>query len=483
MIDKLTKEQKEKISEYTDKWIKIGLSTERFKKNDVRKHINDLYTNILKRKEVPIFIFDNPILAWVAIVTIWKKLHNRKTNEEVGQEIRQEVWQEIWQKIEQEVGQEIRQEVWQEVMQEVWQEVWQEVRQEIGQKVGQEVIQEVIQEVKQEVEQEVIQEVKQEVEQEVWQEIWQEVGQEVEQKVEQEIGQEVWQEVGREVIQEVIQEIWQEVGREVGQEVGQKVEQEIGQEVWQEVGQEVGQKVWQKVQEVGKIVLPYLYGSFDIWVSLYDFFYGEVLKRKNKKLEILINIAKVGFVWAFKDFCVVSQKPSVILKNMNGLHADGKPALEYAGLLGSKLYFLNGVKVSKHIVETPAEQLDPKLALDEKNADVQREIIRKIGYERILKSCNAKTIEEWRCPKTDLTYKVQAMKMQNIDRRYLCYEHASMPGIYYAKCMPPEAKTIIQMRAFQTGVFGFNPEEAREGLRRNNLTDEQLLAMLPESVQ
>jgi len=58
-----------------------------------------------------------------------------------------------------------------------------------------------------------------------------------------------------------------------------------------------------------------------------------------------------------------------------------------------------------------------------------------------------------------------------------------MPGVFYAKCMPPEAKSIIQMRSFQTGVFGFDPDKARDNLRNNKLTDDELLAELPEVVQ
>jgi hypothetical protein len=101
----------------------------------------------------------------------------------------------------------------------------------------------------------------------------------------------------------------------------------------------------------------------------------------------------------------------------------------------------------------------------------------------MLQACNAVTEETWDCPKTGLHYETKRMKFGNIDRRYLCYRHASVPEIFYAKCMPPEAKTIIQMRSFQTGVFGFDPREAREGLRKNTLTDKDLLAMLPETVQ
>jgi len=83
---------------------------------------------------------------------------------------------------------------------------------------------------------------------------------------------------------------------------------------------------------------------------------------------------------------------------------------------------------------------------------VQRELIRKIGAERVLKACNAKTIDDWIDPNTGFNYKLMDMQLandiQNIQRMYLYFEHASMPGIYYAKPIPPECDTAWKARAW-----------------------------------
>ena len=111
---------------------------------------------------------------------------------------------------------------------------------------------------------------------------------------------------------------------------------------------------------------------------------------------------------------------------------------------------LNGIRVPKWLAMTPAEKLDPALALKETNADVQREIIRKIGAERMLKHCDAKTLDTWIDPKTGHTYKLMDMTIgQNIRRKYMYFEHASIPGVFFAKPVPPEVSKAVHGYAWQ----------------------------------
>jgi len=231
-------------------------------------------------------------------------------------------------------------------------------------------------------------------------------------------------------------------------------------------------------------VYPYLNGHFmSSYFSFYDFM-ENVLGIKftcKDKYDWFVSTSQTGIIYPLEQICIISDRPSEINMKDGRLHNEKGMAIKYTDGFG--IWSLNGINVPQWLIETPAEKIDIKLALNEKNTDVQREIIRKVGYERILKVCNAKTLENWVCPKTGLKYAVKQMNVGNINRRYLCYEHASVPGVFYVKCMPPEAKNIVQMRAFQTGIFGFEPEKARDNLRNNKLTDDELLADLPELVQ
>ncbi len=157
--------------------------------------------------------------------------------------------------------------------------------------------------------------------------------------------------------------------------------------------------------------------------------------------------------WPNKNFIIVCNRPSRICRNSKGeLHNETGMSTQWRD--GWGIYSLNGITVSKEIVETPAEKLNPELALKEKNADVQREIIRKIGADRILLKSNAKKLDIYKDNKTGLTYTLFHMRLNdNIDRKYLYFEHASMKGIFYAKPVPPEAEKSLHAFAWTRGLI------------------------------
>lgn len=177
-----------------------------------------------------------------------------------------------------------------------------------------------------------------------------------------------------------------------------------------------------------------------------------------------------GFRIMHEEFCVVSDFPEYISRT---LHRTDGPTHRWRD--GFEIYHLNSIMVPKWLVMTPSEKIDPQLALSEKNADVQREIIRKVGYERMLKVCNAVTLDTWVCEKTQLKYELKRMKFGAVDRLYMCYEHASIPGIFYAKPVPPETKNCIQGRGFQTGLLN------RDDLGK--FPDNDVMSLLPQTVQ
>ena len=83
------------------------------------------------------------------------------------------------------------------------------------------------------------------------------------------------------------------------------------------------------------------------------------------------------------DWAIISDRPTVIHRNRRGqLHRDEEAAVAYAD--GFCVYALNGVRMNKMHVLTRAEALDPGIILREKNVEVRRELIRKVGMERCL---------------------------------------------------------------------------------------------------
>lgn len=187
------------------------------------------------------------------------------------------------------------------------------------------------------------------------------------------------------------------------------------------------------------------------WVCFY-LFCRDVLgiKYKNKDNTILDLHAQLcqsaSRVYFFEKIIIICDRPEYIGMKNDRLHNEKGKSVQFRD--GWGVYNLNGVRVPKWLVETPAEKIDPQLALKETNADVQREIIRKIGAEKMLKASGAKLIDEADDPNTGLHYQLQEMVVGNIKRRYLYFEHASMPGVYYAKPVPIESKTALHARAW-----------------------------------
>lgn len=177
------------------------------------------------------------------------------------------------------------------------------------------------------------------------------------------------------------------------------------------------------------------------------------VKFDEDKYELFINFnSHINFIIPYKRICFVSHKPTEIHWKENKLHNEKGAAVLYKD--GYSFYSLNGIKVPEWLVMTDSGKIDPQLALTEKNVDVQREIIRKVGAERMLKACNAKTLDIFvdTHTKGGNEYKLMQMKIGNIDRKYLYFEHASFPGVFYAQPVHPDLKTALHARAWILGI-------------------------------
>ena len=211
-----------------------------------------------------------------------------------------------------------------------------------------------------------------------------------------------------------------------------------------------------------------------VWCGWYE--YGKFIgvKLDKEKYDLFINFnSEVHFIIPYKGVAFISEKPVEIKWRNERLHNDNGMVVRYSDDYG--LWCLNGINVPDWLVKTPAEQIDPTLALKETNADIQREIIRKVGAERMLKHCNAKTLDIFTHEKLGLKYTLMTMSIgDNINRKYLYFEHASIPGVFYAKPVPPECDKALQARAWILSMIG------REEIGKVN--EAEILANLPNCV-
>jgi len=137
----------------------------------------------------------------------------------------------------------------------------------------------------------------------------------------------------------------------------------------------------------------YGFGQFEAWwLSFYDFM-NDVLGVSNVALKGNSDFCLTsGWSLFFWQFALISEKPIAIHRVGNRLHKDEGLAVEYSDGFG--VYALNGVIMNSEYVLTPAEKITPETVLAEKNVDQRRELIRKIGVERMLSKLPHRVLEK-----------------------------------------------------------------------------------------
>ena len=323
MIERLTKEQEDKLPFYRDKWLKIGLSTERIDRSDAIKRWHEFDKEILKNSTKSVVIFmGSPLTTWLATLCLYNLLYNSGNRQDISQ---------------------------------VWSQVWSQVKSQ--------------------------------------------------------------------VLSQVRAQVESQVESQVGSQVGPQVESQVGSQV---------------ESQVRSFVYPYLDGHFwSYYFSFYDFC-NKVLGIKlsvQKQWDCLLKTSDVEYVYPFEEFVVVSEKPTQIKMREGLLHNEHGASIRYAD--GFEVYSLNGVRVNKDLVMTPAQDLDPQLLLKEPNAEIRREIVRKIGIERVCQKLNTKTLDK------QGDYELCILDIGDRRRPYLKMINPSI-GIFHIEGVAPEIKTVEQ---------------------------------------
>ncbi len=252
----------------------------------------------------------------------------------------------------------------------------------------------------------------------------------------------VWDSVGASVGASVSDSVRDSVEDSVGASVGASVSDSVRDSVWDSVGASVGASVWDSV-----------YGQHEAgWLGFYDYF-NNVLKLESQTnpLSGLWMIAQsAGWFIPHENICWISERHDICKVNKEGkIHCDGGPAIHYPD--GFSVWGLNGVRVSKEIAETPSEQLNAKLVLTEKNAEVRREIVRKIGVDLLCQRLGSKTIE------SGLDQVGQPCQLINLDlgdgqfRPFVKLLNPSI-GTYHIEGVSPECDTLEKVFNFRNGT-------------------------------
>ncbi len=172
------------------------------------------------------------------------------------------------------------------------------------------------------------------------------------------------------------------------------------------------------------------------WLAFYDYFRVVCgLEDETSKLTGLMEVAKAsGWFFPYEELCWAAERHSVVSLNGEGqIHAEEGPAIGFAD--GFSIYALNGVRVPRILVVTPAAELPAKMAIEEKNVEIRREIVRKVGIERLCKDLGAKTLSKKH------GYELIELNLGDRKRPYLKMSNPSITAIH-VEGVHPDCRTV-----------------------------------------
>jgi hypothetical protein len=154
--------------------------------------------------------------------------------------------------------------------------------------------------------------------------------------------------------------------------------------------------------------------------------------------------AGLWLFWVMDAEVIAVPRPVMQVAGEN-LHCESGPAVCWPGS-DERYFFLNGVEVTQEIVETPASLLDPRMITKERNAEVRRELVRKIGIERVCAGLGAT------CVDSEGDYELLLLKIGDGRRRpYLKMLNPSI-GVYHIEGVAPECQTVRAALDWRNGL-------------------------------
>lgn len=133
------------------------------------------------------------------------------------------------------------------------------------------------------------------------------------------------------------------------------------------------------------------------WFSRMDFCISELRCKPNPQLweAMKIIMEECGWILPLEKVCWVCERPREIHRTREGqIHYLGGPAIAFADQ--SSLYAHQGVELPEQYGKLLPEQWQSSWILTEPNAEVRRQLIAAIGYERLCAEQEATVLDRWR---------------------------------------------------------------------------------------
>ena len=152
--------------------------------------------------------------------------------------------------------------------------------------------------------------------------------------------------------------------------------------------------------------------------------------------------------WPYKGLFLASERHTELHTNDQGqLHNESGMAVKYSD--GWGVWALNGVRCDEKHVMTPAERYDIADAMKEENVEIRRELIRRIGVERMLAKLPHRSLDKMG------DYELLSVDFPGLvsDARSLKMLNPSI-GVWHMEGVERVCKTVQEAINWRAGVFG-----------------------------
>jgi len=181
--------------------------------------------------------------------------------------------------------------------------------------------------------------------------------------------------------------------------------------------------------------------------SLGIVFRPEFLKVVESMKQLL---AECGWIFMFHNVCYVCSRPTQLyLDSEYRLHAEGESAIAFAD--GYSLYFHHGVILPEKYGQIHPDLWQAQWLLEERNAELKRILIQKMGYDRICQQLQAVELDGWQ------EYTLLKIDNADVEPIYLLKMTCPSTGFIHALRVPPDVLTAKE--AIRWVNWDIDPEE------------------------
>jgi internalin A len=181
--------------------------------------------------------------------------------------------------------------------------------------------------------------------------------------------------------------------------------------------------------------------------SLGIVFRPEFLKVVESMKQLL---AECGWIFMFHNVCYVCSRPTKLsLDSEYRLHAEGESAIAFAD--GYSLYCHHGVILPEKYGQIHSDLWQAQWLLEERNAELKRILIQKIGYDRICQQLQAVELDSWQ------EYTLLKIDKADVEPIYLLKMTCPSTGHIHALRVPPNVRSALE--AIRWVNWDIEPEE------------------------